>query len=202
MSVFKTLTNNKDFHSWFYHTSAFLHAQGMQVVLNPAYRPRTRFDHEELQKKTRWFFALLLDKVQTPTGKALVSDYCASTDSRQLVVALRSDATTSTAGLLSQRSLRTTIMSLRCVPAKWTGRLVEFLLLFRNYVKVYNENCFNGHQTITDATAKEWLEMAVDPFPCLAAVKTQEVMDSVRVRDPLPATYDRYFLPDLIVLCQ
>ena len=57
MNAFKTLTNNRDFHSWFNHTSAFLHAQDMHVVLNPDFRPRNRFEHEELQKKTRWFFA-------------------------------------------------------------------------------------------------------------------------------------------------
>ena len=193
ISAYRKLRDNAMFPSWFDHTKAQLRAQHLSELLDPNYVPFTTVEIDEFATKQAWFYAGLIDLIQTPTGKAIVRAHKQDFDARQVLVELHQDTSTTVTGKLRQRNLRQEISTIR-LEGPWKAKpQMDFLLYFKRMVEVYNETQPSGTNVLTDGQIKEYLESAVYPAPNLRDITIREVEGEL-LRHNSPYSYADYFL--------
>ena len=131
---------------------------------------------------------MLLEKVDTHVGRAIVASHRHDRDARRILIQLRQDATISAAGRLRVQEDHSRIVTTR-LDSSYKGTQTQFLAEFQTRLDRYNDACSTvPEMKITDPQAKIYLRTAVDPAPNLRAVTVRETED-VSIRNAPPYNY-------------
>ncbi len=190
-SSYKKLRNNADFPRWYDSTIALLRAHGVSELADPTYTPLSAMATRDFASKQAWFYAVLLEVVQTATGKAIVRAYKDTYDARRVLYELKADADVSVAGHLATRQLRQTIQTIR-LDSTWKGTQLEFLLHFMDLCMIYDDKQEYDDLRFTEVQKKVYLETAVAPATNLELVTQRETENMIAQGLP-PHTFLQYF---------
>ena len=172
-SSYRRLTEDGQHSLWDEHTQATLHAQNLGQITDPHYELLDHVDAENDVKKNAWVYAMLLEKVDTHVGKAIIAAHRHDRDARQILVELRQNATISAAGRLRIQQTHTLIITTH-LDSTYKGSQTQFLTEFHTRLKRYNDVAPDSMK-INDDQAKMYLQAAVRPAPNLHNVSVREV---------------------------
>jgi hypothetical protein len=183
-AAYRKLRSNNDFPVWHAHTIAQMRAHGLSDLYDLHYQPPTHDAALDFDTKQAWMYAVLLEVIQTPTGKALLRTHRDTYDARRILWELKADADTSVSGLIDQRAIKLQIATIR-LDSTWSKSQMEFLLSFSELIEVFNDKQTSKGSRLTDLQKKEYLEAAVAPASNLHAITTREIEACVTRNEPL-----------------
>ena len=131
-------------------------AHGLGELVNMNYIPQTEEEAAGFDRKQNWMFAVLFDRVQTPTGRTILAPCKDHSDAWKVLHMLAQDGTTSIAAKIEERDRRTALQNLR-LGDSWKGTQHEFLqhfLALVNYVTALNQD---PEFALSQAQLKEYL---------------------------------------------
>ena len=173
-SAYKALSKTSNYIQWRDHTYMHMRAHGLGELMNMHYIPRADEEAADFDRKQNWMFAVLFDRVQTPTGWTILALCKDHSDARRVLHMLAQDGTTSIAAKIEERDRRTALQNLR-LDDSWKGTQNEFLqhfLALVTYVTALNQD---PEFALSQAQLKEYLETAAYPAKNLCDVQLREM---------------------------
>jgi hypothetical protein len=172
-TVFPTLKSNAQFQLWYIEVIATARAQGFAEVFIPEYTPDQSDPYAVLdwQAKQAFGYMVLMNKVQTVSGKRIVLDHKLSGDAQAAMMDIIFECEHSNHAILDSREIIQKLSNLRFNPSRPS---LPYVVFFENLVEKYNGQQTDRAAQLTDPLIKSMLQIAIQPVKALNEVTNRE----------------------------
>jgi hypothetical protein len=191
----KAFTKLKDIASydpWFKDTMATLRAQGIDIVLDPNYRP----DPNSYDENVEWdgiqafSYAMLRYTVRPIELRQYVDAHSEDSDAQRVFILMTDHVRNSTYAIIVTREMLQEIITTRLNFKTWTKSAYEFVVTLDQMFELYNNQQSNVHLHINESMKRTYMQNALMGIRAFQEVTDRET--DRMIMGGTPFNYNEY----------
>ncbi len=188
-SLFPVLKDERFNDQWHRSFNTQAHAQDVQNVLNPKYKPTTPELIDLFKEQQKYVYAVLEKCLLTDRGKKIVREHESDYDAQKVYDKIKQHHMESTKARTNASKLLTYITSTRLGNGEWRGTTEGFIIHYQDQIRLY-ERLVDKKDHFSEGQKQVMLQNAVNGIDDLRQVKTTAELDESKSGKKL--TYDQY----------
>ena len=164
---FKELKDDTHWNLHSEHVKTTLQSQGLLHLIDEKFVPKNT-DLDKLQQN--WLYKILQDTLKTPSTRSIIKAHLGDMNTRKIWKELCNLYSGSMNTEFRTQQLSTYLTSTRLKDGTWKGSQENFILHFKEQVRVHNELCEKEERRFTGEHAINMLNAAVNGIPHLQGV--------------------------------
>ena len=185
---FPTLSKDTQWDAYHRELLSTARAQGVELVCDPKFVPRTGPDDQELfAEHQKYMYAVFVKTLKTDYGKTVVRSYEKTFDAQSVHRDITEHYTQSTAAQMDSSDILSYLTTAKWGDTRWNGTAHSFLLHWLEQARLYDDT---ADSALADTVKYTLLQNAVRPLPELRAVST--TVASLEVNTNRKLSFEEY----------
>lgn len=192
IKAYSKLREISHYDMWYKDVLATMRAQGIEVVLDPNFKP----DPASIEMMMDWSgvqafsYAMLRYTVKPVELKQYVDAYSETSDAQRVFILMTDHVRNSTYAIIATRDMMRQIVAIRLNLKTWNKSTYEFVVNLNQMFTLYNNQQNNVHLHINEHMRRTYMQNALSTVHSFQAV-TERENDRIIMGGP-PFTYDEY----------